>query len=253
MIEKIVVSVAAALLGYIGRTLWQNRRHLSLLRLLFTPRRRMRVSVAVLLRLHDEDHYVLFDSLTRPGAFGPPGGVVKYRDTARADLDKIGFEPESRIQPLMKRDLRGFLSALRVPHFARWLYREEGREPATDCLRRELGEELGEVGHPELSPLAKEVGFTLVRRLIDGPLKVAGESYRQIRFIEVYDLLPDRPEAVELRSALLALAADPAEGRVIGASRQDIALGRAGAHMILPQSAFLTGGERLREDIQPVR
>ncbi|GAB7108004.1 hypothetical protein JCM4814A_63180 [Streptomyces phaeofaciens JCM 4814] len=254
MIEKIVVGVAVTLLGYIGRIVLRNRRQLSLLRLLLTPRRRMRVSVAVLLRLHDEDHYVLFDSPTRPSGFGPPGGVVKYHDTDRARLEKLGFEPESRTHDTMKHDLRGFLRAASIPGFARWLHHGAGREPSTECLRREIVEELGEVGHPELAPLAGAVSFSLLRRVVDGPFKVVpGEDYRQIRFIEVYDLLLDRPEATELRTALLALAGTPESAHVIGATRQDIVRGRSGLHQVLPQSAFLIGDRRENGDIQPVR
>ncbi|CAM5704619.1 SMODS-associated NUDIX domain-containing protein [Streptomyces aurantiogriseus] len=252
MVEKIVGGIVVALLSYIGRTIWQNRRHLTLLRVLLTPWSRTRISVAVLLRLHDEDHFVLFGSATRPGAFGPPGGVVKYQESAKPFLEKLGFEPESRARDVMRHDLRGFLSAARVLRFARWVHRGADREPATECLRRELVEELGEVGHEELVPLAREVSFRPVRKVIDGPMKVAGESYRQIRFFEVYDLVADKPAAEELRATLLALAANPDEDHVIGANRREIARGRADRHVVLPQSAFLTGDRRLREDIEPV-
>jgi len=252
VVEKIVGGIVVALLTGVGRLLWQNRRHLTLLRLLLTPFGRVRVSVAVLLRVHEEDHYVLFASANRPGAYGPPGGVVKYQEPARHFLERIGFEPEGRSREVMRHDLRGFLGALRVLGFARWLYKEVDREPAADCLRRELVEELGEVGHDELVPLAREVGFRSVRRVIDGPLKVPGETYRQIRFFEVYDLVLDKPEAARLREALLALAGDADAGTVIGASRAEIARGRAREFVVLPQSAFLAGERRYREDLTPV-
>ncbi|MCT4357703.1 hypothetical protein M5362_31865 [Streptomyces sp. Je 1-79] len=252
MVEKIVGGVVVALLTAVGRILWQNRRHLTLLRVLLTPTRRIRVSVAVLLRVNDEDHYVLFSSVTRPGAFGPPGGVVKYHEAAKPRLERFGFEPEGRARAEMRHDLRGFLPALRVLGFARWLQRGTDREAATECLRRELVEELGEVGHEELAPLAREAGFRPVGRHIDGPLKVPGETYRQIRFFEVYDLVPDKPEATELRSAVLNLAADADEPLVIGVTRRDITRGRSQAHVVLPQSAFLAGDRRVREDIAPV-
>lgn len=251
MVEKIVGGIVVALLTGVGRLLWANRKHLSLLWVLFTPFGRARVSVAVLLRVHDEDHFVLFASANRPGAFGPPGGVVKYQESAKRTLERLGFEPEGRNREVMKHDLRGFLGALRVLGFARWLSKETDRETATDCLRRELVEELGEVGHEELIPLAREVGFRSTRRVIDGPLKVPGESYRQIRFFDVYDLVPDKPEAVRLRDALLELAADADEQRVIGVNRVEIARGRAQTHVVLPQSAFLAGDKRFREDLTP--
>ncbi|MFF3733483.1 hypothetical protein ACFYXM_25005 [Streptomyces sp. NPDC002476] len=252
MIEKVVGGIVVALLTAVGRLLWKNRRHLALLRVLLTPRSRTRVSVAVLLRVHDEDHYVLFASVTRPGTFGPPGGVVKHHESAKPALERLGFEPERRARAEMRHDLRGFLPALRVLGFARWLQRGEGREAATECLRRELVEELGEVAHDELVPLAREAGFRLVRRVIDGPRKVPGEEYRQIRFFEVYDLVLDKPEAAELRTSLLALAVDVDESLVIGASRREMARGRAQAHVVLPQSAFLVGDRRVREDMTPV-
>ncbi|MEU3267480.1 hypothetical protein [Streptomyces bacillaris] len=253
MIEKILVGVAVALLGWIGRTLVRNRHHLRLLRLLLTPRRRVRVSVAILLRVQDEDHYVLFGSPTRPGSFGPPGGVVKYHDSERRGLDKLRFDPEGRTSGVMKHDLRGFLPAVMVPGFARWLHRGTGREHSTDCLRRELAEELGEIGRPELTHLSQAVRFSLVRKVIDGPWAVPGEQYRQIRFMEVYDLLCDRPEADELRTALVTLSRAQGDSQVVGATRQDILRGRSGPHLVLPQSAFLVGDRRVREDIQPVR
>ncbi|MFG2879151.1 hypothetical protein ACGFYU_29815 [Streptomyces sp. NPDC048337] len=252
MVEKIVGGVVVALLTAIGRILWQNRRHLTLLRVLLTPASRVRVSVAVLLRVHDEDHYVLFSSVTRPGAFGPPGGVVKYHEAAKPPLERFGFEPEGRTRSEMRHDLRGFIPALRVLSFARWLHRGQDREAATECLRRELVEELGEVGHEELVPLAGEAGFRPVSRHIDGPLKVPGETYRQIRFFEVYDLVTDKPETAELRAAVLSLAADTEESLVIGVTRRDITRGRSQAHVILPQSAFLAGDRRVREDVTSV-
>lgn len=251
MVEKIVGGLILALLTYVGRTLWQNRQHLKLLRLLVMPWLRVRVSVAVLLRVHEEDRFVLFTSPTRPGAFGPPGGVVKYRETAHSTLEKLNFEPEQRNRSVMRLDLRGFLPGGRVLGFARWLQRENGREPATECLRRELLEELGEVRHEELVGLAGSVAFQHVRRVIDGPLKVAGENYRQLRFVEVFDLVPDRHEAAELRAALLTLADEATDALVIGATRREIALGRAGTHVVLPQTAFLVGDRRFREDIHP--
>ncbi|QCW78599.1 hypothetical protein EQG64_18230 [Streptomyces sp. S6] len=251
MVEKIVGGLILALLTYAGRTLWQNRRHLKLLRVLLTPRRRTRVSVAVLLRVQEEDQFVLFATPARPGAFGPPGGVVKYHETSGSALERLGFEPEQRGRAVMRLDLRGFLPGSAVPAFARWLHHGDGREPAIECLRRELVEELGEIGHEELTDLARAVAFQSVRRVVDGPMKVAGETYRQLRFLEVYDLLADRPEAEELRTALIALANEQTEAGVIRATRREIALGRAGAHVVLPQSAFLVGDRRFREDLHP--
>ncbi|MFF8588494.1 SMODS-associated NUDIX domain-containing protein [Streptomyces althioticus] len=251
MVEKIVGGLILAFLTYVGRTLWQNRRHLKLLQVLLAPKCRTRVSVAVLLRVHEESQLVLFATPARPGAFGPPGGVVKYRETARLDLERLGFEPEHRDRDVMRLDLRGFISGSNVLAFARWLHREDGRETATECLRRELIEELGEIGHEELVSLAEVVAFRHVRRVIDGPMKVPGETYRQLRFLDVYDLLADRREAEELRSILVSLANEPAEARVIGASPREIALGRAGTHMVLPQSAFLVSDRRYREDLHP--
>lgn len=176
---------------------------------------------------------------------------MKYQEGARRTLERLGFEPEGRNREVMRHDLRGFLGALRVLGFARWLSKEVDRETATDCLRRELVEELGEVGHEELVPLAREVGFRSARRVIDGPLKVPGETYKQIRFFDVYDLVTDKPEATRLRDALLELADDTTEGLVIGANRAEIARGRAQAHVVLPQSAFLAGDKRFREDLTP--
>lgn len=253
MVEAVVVGVVVAFLGWIASALWRNRGRLGLLGRSLRPGRRVRVSVAVLLRVQHDDLYVLAHSPLRPHTFGPFGGAVKYHPSARPRLDALGFQEEERTDERMRCDLRGFLKATALPAFARWLDAQRDRESAVECLRRELAEELGEVGHPELARGIAGTHFTRVRTVLDGPMAVPGKPYHQVRFFEVWDLDTTTAEAVALRDGLLALGRDPAVRGVVRVSADDIAHGRRGEDYVLPQSAFLTGGRRLHGDLPAPR
>jgi hypothetical protein len=74
-----------------------------------------------------------------------------------------------------------------------------------------------------------------------------------VRFLDVWDLAADGPEAYALRAALLALAADPAERALLLVGADDIVHGRHGTHYVAPQSAYLMGSRRLNADLPPLR
>ncbi|WTW98861.1 hypothetical protein OG216_38425 [Streptomycetaceae bacterium NBC_01309] len=253
MFEAIWTGLLVALLCWVASVLWTNRTRLRLLRLSsLRPFGEVRVSVASLLRLQDDDRYVLVHSPVRPDSFGPPGGVVKYHPAARAALDRIGFREERRADTRMRSDLRGFLSSRALPRFARWLDQQVGRETFLECVRRELAEELHEIGHPELASGIDQLHFTHVRHIVDGPLKAAGRPYRQLRFFDVWDLDLSTSEAVRLRDALVALAADPSDHGTVFVTADDIMHGRSGRSYIAPQTAYLLGERRFNADLPPL-
>ncbi|MFI0237656.1 hypothetical protein [Streptomyces sp. NPDC016845] len=253
MLEAIWTGLLVALLSWLAAILWRNRRRLSLLALALRPRRQVRVSAASLLRIQDDDHHVLVHSPYRPDSYGPFGGVLKYHSSARPDLDRLRFREDDRVDRRMHSDLRGFLPARALPRFARWLDAERDRETALEAMRRELAEELTEIGHPELTAGIANLHFAHVRHVLEGPLKVPGRAYRQIRFFDVFDLHLDTPEAIALRDALLTLAADPGDVGAVLVTSDDILHGRHGRFYIGPHAAYLIGPHRLRADLPPLR
>ncbi|MGY3521010.1 SMODS-associated NUDIX domain-containing protein [Micromonospora sp. PTRAS2] len=252
MLANIVAGLITAVLLALGGLLWRHRRHLGLLRAAVFPSGRLRVSVAALLRIKDDDGYVLFHHPIRPHTYGPPGGVVKYRGGARKALDAVGFVDQRRPAgraSAMSHDLRGFVPSRHGIGFLRWYGRGDDRESGSECLRRELREELAEVGHPALAPLTEHLRFELVRTVSEGPRPTPGKQYSTLRSFEVYDVVPDTPEATELVRRLVALGRDPAETQIVLVSASDIEEGRSGAHLISPQSAFLLGNRRIHQDL----
>ncbi|MGW1269698.1 SMODS-associated NUDIX domain-containing protein [Streptomyces sp. NPDC002491] len=253
MLESLVVSGVVAFLGWIAAIIWRNRGQIALLLASARPFSEVRVSVAVLLQVQDDDGYVLAHSPLRPNSCGPFGGAVKFLPSAIPQLRAAKFREEVRSHSRMRHDLRGFLPMTALPRFARWLSRQEDRETAREALRRELTEELGEAGHPELATGIATVDFRWVRKVVDGPKKAPGHPYRQIRFFEVFELDLTIAAARTLHDALVTLARDPAEALIICAGREDIVHGRIGALYVAPQSAFLIGNQRLHADLPAPR
>ncbi|WP_410674062.1 hypothetical protein [Amycolatopsis sp. cmx-4-68] len=220
-----------------------------------TRRNRVRISFSVLLRLADDDRFVLFDSPKRPGAFGPPGGVIKYFPPAVRILDALGFRPErtGAASAKLKGDLRGTLPHSALRRFRSWFASGAYRESATECLRRELCEELVEVGvHGPLGTIS-EVQFAAIRAVREGPHAVPGKDYRQVRGFDVHELSMTNSAARDLSRTLIEAGEDDACPGVILANFDDIAHGRAGRALIAPQSAFLAGSSRLSPDLPPLR
>ncbi|WP_157233082.1 hypothetical protein [Kibdelosporangium phytohabitans] len=215
----------------------------------------VRISFSALLRVVDDDRYVLFASRTRPGACGPPGGVFKYFAPAARILESLEFQQERiGVQPERARwDLRGLLPASAVREVQKWFLTGAYRETATECLRRELHEELHEVGLAHLAPQASSLAFSHVRTVVEGPHPVHGRPYWQLRRFEVYDMVTDSGDALRLRARLAACGRDDAYPDVISANWDDIAHGRLGKALIAPPSSFLLGPTRLAPDVPPLR
>jgi len=219
------------------------------------PERTVRVSYSALLRIRDDDRYVLFDAGSRPGAFTPPGGVFKYFAPAADLLDRLQFRGDRWVERAagMRADLRGVLPSRSVAEFCRWFASGAYREDSVECLQRELVEELVEVGFPEIADSVPATQFTHLRTVVEGPSTVPGKPFKQLRRFEFHDLVCPNRRATTLRDHLLALAADPDIRTVLGVSSADIRHGRAGAALIAPHSAYLAWDERTWPDIPSVR
>ncbi|MEU6644570.1 hypothetical protein ABZ863_18725 [Saccharomonospora sp. NPDC046836] len=217
--------------------------------------RTVRVSYAALLRVREDDRYVLFATGSRPGAFTPPGGVFKYFAPGADLLEGLGFEADRRIErgDGMRADLRGLLPERSVPEFRRWFASGAYREDAVECLQRELVEELTEVSFPELADAVPATRFSHLRTIVEGPSPVPGRPYRQLRRFEFYDLVCANQAAASLRERLLELADAPDVSTVISATSSDIGQGRCGKALIAPHSAYLAGEQRTWPDIPAVR
>ncbi|MFJ1762954.1 hypothetical protein ACIOD2_21765 [Amycolatopsis sp. NPDC088138] len=222
-----------------------------------TTKRRhpVRVSYSALLRVTDDDRYVLFDSPKRPGAYGPPGGVFKIHPPALRLLESWGFQPDRTTDGAerMRGDLRGILPVGALRSFQAWFATGTYRETAAECLLRELREELVEVGLDAAGPLTGSLVFTSVRTVLEGPTAVPGKDYLQVRRFDVHELALLDPAAVRLRRELVEAGRDDSCAGVICANYGDLAHGRLGRALIAPQSAFLAGPARLGPDLPPVR
>lgn len=250
----IVSSLIATLLLAAASLAWRNRHHLSLLRAGFSSRGTVRVSCAALLRVKDDDRYVLIELSSRPSFFGPPGGVFKYRPDATGDLDAVGFREERyrRRQDEMVRDLRGFVPARSLARFVRWFVAGTGRESAAECLRRELSEELrGHLDRRTAADVAR-ARFRPLRTVMEGPTRVPGQSSRQLRRLEVFDLGIDDDASARVRRHLVELGQDPAALAFLCATSAEIMAGWCGRMPIAPHAGYLLGGRRLQVDLPPM-
>jgi hypothetical protein len=154
------------------------------------PNEELRVSISAILAIPDGGSMILIRNWRRPEAFGPIGGVYKYHEEARPKLEEMLFRGEDiASDTIMKGDLRGFVPRRNLGKFISWFERKEDREMATDCVRRELREELVEIGmtSPEVPA---QLSLRRIRIVSEGPERVAGMPYTQYRFFEVYALAP---------------------------------------------------------------
>ncbi|WP_221483493.1 SMODS-associated NUDIX domain-containing protein [Saccharothrix ecbatanensis] len=215
----------------------------------------MRISYCALLRIRDDDRFVLFHTSSRPGAYAPPGGVFKYFPPAVELLEHLGFQPErhSSRGVRTRADLRGVLPLRSFAGFRQWFASGAYREDAQECLRRELTEELTEVGFPDLGDRVREVGLAHVRTVSEGPYPVSGKDYRQARLFEVHDLVVTGGASERLREAVVALSVDPGVSTVVSATAAEIVHGRAGHSLIAPHTAYLVGTRRTGADLPPVQ
>ncbi|PPK71240.1 hypothetical protein CLV40_101429 [Actinokineospora auranticolor] len=217
--------------------------------------RAVRVSYAAFLRIPDDGCYVLVHNRSRPGAYGPPGGVFKFFEPGARVLDQLGFRPE---RPAARgagtrSDVRGLLPRRSLRGFRAWFDSGTYREDAVECLNRELGEALAESGFAHVASDLGGSAFRPVRTVVEGPYAVPGVSWWQVRRFEIHELVATTAAAARLRHRVLELAADPAVPSVIGATTEDIIHGRCGPALVAPPTAYLIGDRRLHPDLPPLR
>jgi SMODS-associated NUDIX domain len=250
MVVGIVSSIVASLVIITTTWAWNNRKRM---RILITSRilkrnREVRVSVAALLRVCHNGQYLLFHVPFVPNTYGPPGGVIKYQKSSRPALDQLEFRDQVVPSLLkdMECDLRGFVPARKLSAFVRWFESGVGRESSDDCLRRELAEELEEVGFPDAVQDIGLLRFRFIRTVTEGPTADRNTSNLLLRIIAVYELDPEHPQSAKADDRLFRLGG--CGDRVLLATSAEIARGRAGNAIIGSQSCLLYGSTRSYED-----
>jgi hypothetical protein len=213
------------------------------------PNAEIRVSFSALLRILGGGRYVLIRNLHRPEVFAPIGGVFKFYGGARGNLDSLLFRPED-VGPLhdMRNDLRGFLPRKNLGKIIAWFDRHEEREGPTECLGRELKEELREIGLN--LPVPSHFEVRKVRSVEEGPEKVPGRGYMQFRIFEVYDVEATTAECLQFFETLTRLSEK--HNDLILADSSDVVSGRCNdGRVIGHHTAYLCGKKRLRPDVAP--
>lgn len=212
----------------------------------------IRVAYSALLRISDGGQYVLVRNLHRPETYGPFGGVYKFRETAKGDLDEMQFKPQD-LGPGsdMRNDLRGYLPRKNLPRLCRWYVRGDERETAADCLLRELREELKEIGlgGNRLRP-PPFVQLRKVRSVEEGPETVEGQPYFQYRVFEVYE--PAEPNKTARRFFRKLLETAQKHPQLLVANAEEITTGRARDNKIIGHhTVYLLGRRRIRHEFPP--
>ena len=218
---------------------------------LVQPNIDIRVSFSALLRISQGGRYLLVQNLHRPELYGPFGGVFKYYDAARKDLDAIEFKPQD-FGPAndMANDLRGFIPRKYLGKLCKWYFGATERETAAECVSRELGEELTEIGLPNRLRVPPTISLRRVRLVEEGPERVPGQKYTQFRVFEVYEPADAKAAANRFFSRLYEAAQD--NEHLVTVSAEEIEAGRAsGNQLIGHHTAYLIGSKRIRGEDPP--
>jgi hypothetical protein len=208
------------------------------------PAADMRVVFSALLRIVEGDKYLLIRNLHRPESFSPIGGVYKYFNDAKTFLDRIEFRPH-HVDDDMERDLRGFVPRRHIGRFVKWFHQHEGRESPTECVCRELREEMKEIRMKGRCPTRVEIRH--VRSVYEGPERVPGQSYLQFRQFDIFEIADGDARTKQFLKRLIKSAQKNPD--LLFASNSEIISGRAENNALIGHPAgYLIGKRRVRPD-----
>lgn len=180
--------------------------------------------------------------------FGPPGGVYKYLNSARGQLDAVEFRPQTGILASdMKNDFRGFSPRRHALGLTRLFEQGECREDGITCLRRELIEELRELRLAKRLAVPQLIQFRHARRVHEGPGRAVGQGYSQYRIFDVYDVAEPHEEVARFLDALRAIAGAH-KGLLLASAREIIGGRSAAGRKIGHHSGYLLGRKQIRPD-----
>lgn len=190
------------------------------------PNLEVRVAFSCLLRISDGGRYLLVRNLHRPDTFCPFGGVIKFEEDARKQLDKLLFRQQDFGPGRdMSNDLRGFLPRRYLGNLLSWFIKKIDREKSKQCLCRELREEIVEAGYVDKITVPKDCHFRHVWTIEEGPSKVPGMPYKQFRIFEVWDLKCDTKTLRKFKKRLFFLAKN--SQNLLVSNSDEILTGRA--------------------------
>jgi len=252
--EITIAAVLAILFAPFGEWVLRGYRRFRLQLLLRTRFRheRIRVSCAAILLVKADDAMILMRTLRRNESFGPFGGAIKYTLAGRAFLTQMGFEPQSlgtAVAHGIVNDLRGFMPSQNLIDFLEWFDKGEHRESDLECLRRELREELSEVGLSKLTSLVDNLEFNFVRMVIEGPTRRPGDGLCQIRVFRVHELHLEDQATREFQSAIIESART--NQNLCRATVSQIRMGRSEGKPIGQHAGYLVGSRQLRPEPSP--
>lgn len=161
--------------------------------LIWKRRRKIRVSLAAFLIAKNDSRYALVELRSRPGSFGPFGGVFKVGDDSAGLSNNVEFSPQYRGEcdaDDLNGDLRGYIDGRKLYSLVRWFEQGEGRESGIDCINRELKEELKEVSSRIQPPEFSSINLRRVRTVIEGPRYVSNRDYLQFHIFEIWEPTP---------------------------------------------------------------
>ena len=213
------------------------------------PNADMRVVFVAMLRHGESGKYVLVRNFHRPQTFGPLGGVYKYFDAARSEFDRVLFRPEDT-GPDMTNDLRGYLPRKNLSWIDKWFRRRVDRESPSECLRRELGEELKEIGLSTRLVVPTSLQFRHVRTVSEGPVKATGRPCLQYRVFEVFEPIYTSSSALTFFNNLTAAAATHPD-LLLATSDEVLSRRVRDGRSPGPQAAYLVGRRRVSADDPP--
>lgn len=242
MIKSILSSMIANLLSNILSSISTN----VTLRI-YKPNAEIRVAFSAILKIQKDGEYILVRNLHRKETFCPFGGVYKYKDDAKSFLDEIDFRPH--ILPGdtdMIGDIRGYLPRKNLSKLLRWYNQSICRESYTECLIRELKEELTEVGI-HIHKFPGNIQFRHVRSKIERPRYLESIDCYQFRIFEVYEILSKSKQENSLLNKIHASIQTNHD--LISVSSDEMKRGRSDAgYVIGPHSYYLLNHKRYRDD-----
>jgi hypothetical protein len=133
----------------------------------------IRFSASAVLRVTSGQNYLVIKTPARGTSveyWGPLGGVIKCSSGAiklLADIE-IAFDLLADQHDDMERDLRVKMIGKRFWRFVRWYWSASGRESPEEALRRELKEELRDVGLETLVPQVDKAEMEISRLCATG-------------------------------------------------------------------------------------
>ena len=211
---------------------------------LFHPNQDIRIAFSAMLLIRQGGKYLLVRNLHRPESFGPLGGVYKYTDSTF--LDELEFKPQV-FDSDMANDLRGFLPRKRLAKLVVWFKQAKDRESASDCLKRELAEEVREAGLKKIKD-PDNVPVRLVRSVHEGPEKIPGQAYTQYRIFEIYELDSPKGRLKDLQERLVDEATQGHKNLVLAHAEEIISGRDASGHLIGHHAGYFLGEKRIRPE-----